>query len=62
MIALALVIVGVLGDLIESMFKRAVQVKDSSGVFPGIGGVLDVVDSLIFAPPVLYFALVWLLP
>ncbi|NLF22981.1 MAG: phosphatidate cytidylyltransferase [Lentisphaerae bacterium] len=62
LIALALVIVGVLGDLIESMFKRAVQVKDSSGVFPGIGGVLDVVDSLIFAPPVLYFALVWLLP
>ena len=56
-IGLLLGAVGVIGDLVESMFKRSVHVKDSGGVFPGLGGVLDVFDSLLFAPAVMYFLL-----
>jgi phosphatidate cytidylyltransferase len=51
--------VGVLGDLIESMFKRAASIKDSAGLLPGMGGVLDMFDSLVFTPAVLYFYLAW---
>jgi phosphatidate cytidylyltransferase len=59
--ALGLVLgaVGVLGDLVESMFKRAVNIKDSAGLLPGMGGILDMFDSLTFAPAVLYFYLAW---
>lgn len=51
--------VGVLGDLVESMFKRAVSIKDSAGLLPGMGGILDMFDSLTFTPAVLYFYLAW---
>ena len=52
--------VGALGDLIESMFKRSVNTKDSSELLPGGGGgILDMFDSLTFTPAVLYFYLVW---
>lgn len=49
--------VGVVGDLIESMFKRSAEMKDSGGVFHGIGGLLDTVDSIIFTPAIFYLLL-----
>ncbi len=59
-LGLILGLVGVLGDLVESMFKRAVSIKDSAGLLPGgMGGILDMFDSLIFTPAVLYFYLTW---
>ncbi len=45
---------GVLGDLAESLIKRACRQKDASQVVPGFGGVLDVVDSIVYAAPVAY--------
>ncbi|MGD9873183.1 MAG: phosphatidate cytidylyltransferase [Kiritimatiellia bacterium] len=51
---LLLSVTGIIGDLMESLFKRAAAVKDSSSVIKGMGGLLDVIDSLLPAAPVLY--------
>jgi len=51
-----------LGDLMESMIKRDCERKDASTAVPGFGGVLDVVDSLMFAGPVAYILWLWFGP
>jgi phosphatidate cytidylyltransferase len=48
---------GMLGDLAESMIKRDCVTKDASHTIPGFGGVLDVVDAILFAAPVVYWLL-----
>jgi phosphatidate cytidylyltransferase len=52
-----LAIIGQLGDLFESLIKRDCRVKDSGKLLPGMGGVLDVIDSLIFTAPTFYLYL-----
>ncbi len=57
LLAMVLNVAAQVGDLAESAMKRAVDVKDSGTLLPGHGGILDRIDALLFAAPVLWFAL-----
>lgn len=61
-LSLVLAAVAVIGDLAESVIKRSLGSKDSGNMLPGIGGALDLIDSLCFTAPVLYFYLQWVKP
>ena len=50
-------IIGQLGDLMESLFKRAADMKDSGAILPGMGGILDLLDSLLVVGPVAFWLL-----
>ncbi len=60
-LALTMSLAGQVGDLAESLLKRSRGVKDSGGILPGHGGILDRIDGLIFAVPVLYGYLGWMI-
>lgn len=56
-ISLIITFFGIFGDLIESLFKRSVNIKDSGNIMPGHGGILDRFDSTLLALPMVYFYL-----
>ncbi|MCK5923691.1 MAG: CDP-archaeol synthase, partial [Methylococcales bacterium] len=59
-LAVLLAVAAVIGDLGESIIKRSLEVKDSSKAMPGIGGVMDLIDSVLMTGPVFYLYLLFL--
>ena len=57
-LALLVSVLGTIGDLIQSKFKRLAGVKDSGNIMPGHGGVYDRLDSIIFSSPFIYFFII----
>jgi phosphatidate cytidylyltransferase len=58
-LSVVLALAAVVGDLAESVVKRSLATKDSGHALPGIGGALDLIDSLCFTLPLLYFYVTW---
>ena len=56
-LGLVLGFAAIVGDLAESVIKRSCDVKDSGSFLPGIGGALDLIDSILFTAPLLFFYL-----
>jgi phosphatidate cytidylyltransferase len=61
-LSIVMALLAVIGDLAESVVKRSLGAKDSGNMLPGIGGSLDLIDSLCFTAPALYFYLKWMTP
>lgn len=59
-LSVVMALAAVVGDLAESILKRSLAVKDSGRVLPGIGGALDLIDSLCFTLPLLYLYATWM--
>ncbi|MDD5482275.1 MAG: CDP-archaeol synthase [Kiritimatiellae bacterium] len=62
LLGILLPLCGMIGDLIESLLKRAGGAKDTGAYIPGMGGLLDVLDSLLVSVPLFYFYVLWFLP